>query len=259
MMRHRLSRPLGRYMSTLRQAASFSLLLLLLTNSSRLPSEAAASKGAPADTSTSSILSQSKSGTALVDQLIGQFNNFGSYKFDGSQEAHSGGKVSKATGTFFFKPTNSMRVEVKDYGSKSGSILIRGGDGIKGKGGPAMFGMKMSLQSDSRLLRMPNGLSALDCDLGSLLNRLKKEAAAGCKIIVGNEPINVESLGARVVVIEAQKPDDSATPVVDRVFIDPVKKVPMQWDLFENGKFQSRSKFRNYETNLQIDDSQFKL
>jgi hypothetical protein len=167
--------------------------------------------------------------------------------------------VSKATGTFFYKPTNSMRVEVKDYGSKSGSILIKGANGIKGKGGPAMFGMKMSLDADSRLLRMPNGLSALDCDLGSLLNRLKKEASAGAKIMVGNEPINASSLGTRVIVVEAQKPEDATTPVLDRVFIDPVKKVPVQWDLFENGKFQSRSKFQNYETNLQIDDSQFKL
>ena len=52
---------------------------------------------------------------------------------------------------------------------------------------------------------------------------------------------------------------DSGAKVVDRVFLDPSLKVPMQWDLFENGKFQSRSKFQNYQTNMQLDDSQFTM
>ena len=100
----------------------------------------------------------------------------GCYRFDASQEAVTGNKVLKATGTFYFKPANAMRVEVKEFGSKSGSTLVKSPDGeLKGKGGPSMFGMKMKLQPDSRLLRMPNGLSAVQCDLGSLLKRLEKE------------------------------------------------------------------------------------
>jgi len=244
-------------MSSCRQFASLCLLLFLLSVSQSLTVKAT---GAPSDVTPSSILPDGKNGAPLVEQLVGNVNSLGNYKFDGSQEAQTGNKVLKAVGTFYFRPANSMRVEVKSFGGKSGSILVKNADGaIKGKGGAQMLGMKMSLGPDSRLLRMPNGLSAVECDLASLLKRLKQEAASGCKMVSGNEPMNVESLGTRAIVLESQKADNSGTSVVDRVFIDPVKKLPVQWDLFVNGKFQSRSKFQNYQTNIQIDESQFNL
>ena len=236
---------------------SLCLLLSLLLVSSACPSASAAT---PADTNASSILTPGKNGTALVDQIIGQVNSLGNYKFDASQESYDGKKVLKATGTFYFKPANAMRVEVKDYGSKSGSILVKSPDGnIKGKGGAPMLGIKMSLEPDSRLLRMPNGLSAVECDLGSLLKQFRKRLDSGYKVLIGAEPMKVESLATPAIVLELQKTDDPETPVVARVFIDPVKKLPLQWDMFDKGKFQSRSKFQNYQPNLPLDDSQFKI
>jgi hypothetical protein len=212
------------------------------------------------DASDSTMVSNGKSGTALVDKLIGNVNSLGTYKYEGAQEAQTGKKVLKASGTFYFKPVNAMRVEVKQFGSKSGSLLIRSANGkIVGKGGSQMLGIKLSLAPDSRLLQMPNGLSAFDCDLCSLFGRLKKQAASGCKILQTDQPIQVESLGKPAIVIESQMGSDSGAKVVDRVFLDPSLKVPMQWDLFENGKFQSRSKFQNYQTNMQLDDSQFTM
>ncbi len=212
------------------------------------------------DASDSTMIPNGKNGTALVDKLMKNVNSLGIYKYEGTQEARTGKKVLKASGTFYFKPATSMRVEVKQFGSKSGSILVKSPEGkIKGKGGPSMMGIKMSLGPDSRLLQMPNGLSAFDCDLSSLFGRLKKEAASGCKILSADEPMQVESLGKPAIVIESQTASDSGAQVVDRVFVDPSLKVPIQWDLFENGKFQSRSKFQNYQTNLKLDDSQFTM
>jgi hypothetical protein len=240
-------------MSRRRRLVALSILYILSS-----PTTAVAAS--PADAGASSILPQGKSGTALVDQVIGQVGSLGNYKFEGSQEAHTGNKVLKAKAIFYFRPANSMRVEVQDFGAKSGSILIKAPGGqIKAKGGPRLFGMSMALQPDSRLLKMPNGLSAVECDLGTLLKRIKRQADAGYKVVAGNEPMNVEGLGGGAIVVETVKADGSAGPVADRVFIDPVKKLPLQWDLFENGQLQSRSKFENYQTNLQLDDSQFKI
>ncbi len=206
------------------------------------------------------MLPQGKNATALVDKLIGRVNSLDCYKFDASLEARTGNKTSKASGTFYFKPTNAVRVEVKKYGSKSGSILVRSQDGkIRGKGGPQMMGMKMTLSPDSRLLRMPNGLSAVECDLGSLLKKLRKEAGSGLKLVSTEQPMQIEGLGTRAIVIESQRTDDASDAVVDRVYIDPSQKLPLQWDMFENGKFWSRSKFQNFQSNMHLDDSEFSL
>jgi outer membrane lipoprotein-sorting protein len=212
------------------------------------------------DQSDSTILPNGKSGTALLDKLVGNVNSLGAYKYEGTQEAQNGKKVLKASGTFYFKPTNLMRVEVGEFGSKSGSILVRTSEGkIKAKGGPQMLGIKMSLSPDSRLLQMPNGLSAFDCNLSSLFARLKREEASGAKILSAEQPILLETLGKPTIVMESQIASASGTKVIDRVFLDPSLKLPIQWDQFENGKFQSRSKFQNYQTNMQLDESQFTM
>jgi len=212
------------------------------------------------DQSDSTILPNGKSGAALLDKLIGNVSSLGAYKYEGTQEAQTGKKVLKASGTFYFKPANLMRVEVTQFGSKSGSVLVRTPEGkIKAKGGPQMLGIKMSLTPDSRLLQMPNGLSAFDCNLSSLFARLKKEQAAGAKILSAEQPILLETLGKPTMVIESQMASDSGTKVIDRIFLDPSLKLPIQWDQFENGKFQARSKFQNYQTNIQLDESQFTM
>ncbi len=236
---------------------SLCLMLSLLLAGQAFISKALA---IPEDASDSTMVPKGKSGTALVDKLVGNVSSLGAYKYEANQEAQTGKKVLKASGTFYVKPANSMRVEVKQFGSKSGSILVKSSNGkIVGKAGPQMMGIKMSLGPDSRLLQMPNGLSAFDCDLASLFSRLKKDAALGDKIIQTEQPIQVESLGKPAIVIESQTGSDEGAKIVERVFLDPTLKVPMQWDIFENGKFQSRSKFQNYQTNMQLDNSQFTM
>src|SRR5262249_21858852 len=214
----------------------------------------------PADTSASSILPGGNSGTAVLDDLVKHVDTLGAYKYDASQEAHKGRKVVRASGTFYFKPVRAVRMEVKDYGSKSGCIIVRSPDGkIRGKGGPQMWGIKMTLEPDSRLLRLPNGLNVIESDLASLYNRLQKQAASGCKIVYAHQPIRVKSVGTPVIVLESQEAGGSGAAVLDRVFIDPSRKVPLQWDQFEKGNFLSRSKFNNYQVNARWDDSKFKL
>jgi hypothetical protein len=238
------------------------LASLCLTLSLMLAGQAVSSKdlAPPDDASDTTMVPNGKSGTALLNTLVGNVSSFGTYKYDGTQEARTGKKVLKASGTFIFRPASAMRVEVKQFGSKSGSILVKSPSGkITGKGGPQMLGMKMSLGPDSRLLEMPNGFSAFDCDLASLYGRLKKEVASGCKILAAEQPIQVEGLGKPAIVMESQMTSDDGPKVVDRVFVDPSLKVPMQWDQFEKGTFHARSKFRNYETNMKLDDSEFTL
>jgi outer membrane lipoprotein-sorting protein len=81
----------------------------------------------------------------------------------------------------------------------------------------------------------------------------------GCSIVSSAEPIQVGSLGKPAIVLEAQKTGGSRPTVVDRILIDPKQQLPLEWDMFENGSFQSKSKFNNFQTNIQLDDSKFKL
>jgi hypothetical protein len=192
-----------------------------------------------------------------MDELVRHVKDMGEYKFDGTVNGVKGQKVTKATGTFYYKPQSEVRVEVKDYGSKSGSILVKTKDGkVIGKGGSGMLGMKMNLSPDSRLAMMPNGVSAVQCDLLSLFTRVKREVAPGGKLVTSGEPVKVDSLATPVIILEGQLPGDL---MATRIFIDPSQKLPIQWDLFDNGKFSSRCLFKSYEAKENWDDSEFQL
>ena len=106
---------------------------------------------------------------------------------------------------------------------------------------------------------MPNGLSAVECDLTSMLNRLKKEVGSGGKLVVGTGAVKVDSLGTQVIVLESQLPTGSNVQLVERLFIDPTKKLPVQWDLFNKGQFASRTSFNSFQSKENWDISQFKL
>src|SRR6516225_4395561 len=104
----------------------FLALSLILANGSRLATvEAGDSSAAFQDTSTSTMCSSGKNGASLMDEMVRHVKEMGDYKFDGTVNGVKGQKVTKATGTFYFKPQSEIRVEVKDYGSKSGSILVK--------------------------------------------------------------------------------------------------------------------------------------
>ena len=227
----------------------------ILANGSRL----ATAEAGPAfqDTSTSTMCSGGKNGTPLMDEMVRHVKDMGDYKFDGTVNSVKGEKVVRATGIFYYKPANEIRVEVKDYGSKSGSILVKTKDGkVIGKGGKSMLGMKMTLSPDSRLAMMPNGVSAVQCDLMSLLDRIKREVGSSGKLVTSGEPVKVESLPNPVIILEGQLPGES---MATRIFIDPSQKLPIQWDLFDGGKFSSRCMFKSYEAKENWDDSQFQL
>ncbi len=196
-----------------------------------------------------------------MDKLLSVAAGLGDYQFDATLDTLKGGKVVRTTATFYVKPPTGLRVEVKDYGEKSGSVLIRRLDGsIRAKGGPAMWGIKLNLSPNSRLLVLPNGVSVLASDLASLLGRLKKQSAAGYAMVASPAPLHVQSLNRDVLLLESQLPRAGGGLLTDRVFIDPANYLVLQWDLFdEQGNFMSRSRFDNYQTKAHFDDSQFDI
>jgi outer membrane lipoprotein-sorting protein len=212
------------------------------------------------DTSPSTMLSNGKNGAPVLEEMVRHVNEMGDYKFEGIVAALRGKTVIKAAGVFYYKPHDEIRVEVKDYGSKSGSVLVKRRDGkVVGKAGKQMFGIKLTLTPSSRLLQLPNGVSALESDLMSLFNRVKKEVSSGEKLVSTDQPIKVASVATPVIVLESQASGASGPEVVDRIFIDPSQKLPVQWDLYENGKFLSRCWFSSYQPKEHWDESEFNL
>jgi outer membrane lipoprotein-sorting protein len=114
----------------------------------------------------------------------------------------------------------------------------------------------MSLSEDSRLLALPNGFNVIKSDYISLVTNLRTYLNNGIKTRATASPISVSGFSEKVHVLEVLNQDQS---VKERIFISISHGVPVQWDIFSNGKLFSSVSFTNYKPNQGFRDEIFKL
>jgi outer membrane lipoprotein-sorting protein len=206
------------------------------------------------------LIPEATNGAPLVSALLKSIKEFKSYRFRAAVRALKDGKFKDSAGTFYFKAPNLVRVEVEGHGPKAGSKLIRNASGqIRFKGGPALFGITMTLEPDSRFLRLPSGHLVTECDYASLLQDLSKKIAAGLEVTTSPAAITLNHEPGKAIILEAREPGQSANFVSQRFLIDPKTNVPISWARFKNGKLNATVKFENPRINLDLGDDMFNL
>jgi hypothetical protein len=205
------------------------------------------------------LVSSGHDGKKVLQDVITRVTQLGAYKFEGLLGTIKDRTMKVDSGSFYYMP-KCLRVEVKSGGFKSGAIVVKQKDGaIKAKGGPALFGMKVNLQPDSNMLRLPNGLNIVECDYLSLLKWLQSEIASGQKVYASDSPMNVPGQQQNVIVLETREAGGNDGIVAHRVIIDPKLLVPLEWDIFRQGKFVSAVRFNDFKLCPTMDESFFRL
>jgi hypothetical protein len=64
---------------------------------------------------------------------------------------------------------------------------------------------------------------------------------------------------SRVLVLEIRETGRPDAAVAHRLFIDPQSYVPVEWDIFKEGRFFSTVRFNEFRTVPNIDESLFQL
>ncbi|HEY9772380.1 MAG TPA: hypothetical protein V6C81_01070 [Planktothrix sp.] len=160
-------------------------------------------------------------------------------------------------GNFCFKKIDLIRLTVRSKGLKDGAVVVRSQDGrIRAKGGPKLSYLHMNLNPDSRWLQIPNGFNAIESDIGHLLDRLPEAISAGDKLKVTTEPINVPRLNQKMYVLQVIKPGDT---VSEQLYVSKENDLPVEWDIFRDGKRYSVATFENFKGNVGLDDSIFHI
>lgn len=205
------------------------------------------------------ILTNGNDGSKILEQLKLRVKQLGSYHFDGLLATMKEAKLHLDAGSFFYKPQACLRVEVKGHGFKAGSVLVKKDGVIKAKGGPALLGMKITLEPDSTMLRLPNGFNIVECDFISLFAGLERQIATGQKIYSSESPMQIDSQSNKVLVLETREAGQNPGTISQRILVDPKLLVPVEWDIFKNGKFFSTVRFENFQASPAIDESAFQL
>ncbi len=200
-------------------------------------------------------------GGQMVGKLLDKVQGLTDYQYDCSQVSWRTGKPKEAAAKFYFKKPGMVRIEVVSQDFRNGSIIVRQADGIiKAAGGGLLHAMQMTLDENSRMLRLPNGTSAVKSDFASLISGLQSKLANGAVCKVTKAPVSATTLHGddSVVVIDVfEGPDKNVR--TERLLVNPHSFIPVEWAYFNNGKILSTVAFKNLVTNKGVSDSTFKL
>lgn len=179
---------------------------------------------------------------------------------DSQLETYKPQKTVISAGKIYYKKENRLRLEVKGGGYRDGSLIVRQADGkVRGQGGMLMAFVKMDLDPDSRMLKLPNGLNAARSDLPSLASELTGRLSRGYSCRVTPGPVASEGMDKRLYVLEVFSPDANGGGLSDRIYVEPAGRVPIRWDLYRGGKKFSSAYFNNVRLNSGLSDDLFVL
>lgn len=204
----------------------------------------------------SQLGSEAKDGGPFLDNLYNTSNKLDTYSFHSTLQTYKDKKPKLNDGNVFFRKQHCIRIEVTEPGMKNGSIVVKQPDGIiKGQGGPKMFGFKMTINPDSRMLFTYNGFNILESDFASLYSHIKDLRSSGAKVFVSPTPVSTSCVG-RADIMEIVKPESG---VVERVYVNPQTKIPVEWDIFREGRLFSTLRISNFKDELTLSDDLFQL
>ncbi len=232
------------------------ILLALISIFALATSSLAISSIASPPVGAESLNMQMKDARGYLDQLIESASQLNDYTFDSELLTYKSAKPSQSKGKMFYKKHDLVRVEVTDNSYKAGSVVVRRKDGVvRAQGGINLLYMKMTLQEDSRMLRLPNGYQVLRSDIHSLLSDVKRELAEK-QFSVRVTTTTTQVAGQKAFVVEEVGPQDT---LAKRIYVSADYNVPILWEIYQQGKLFSSVKFQHFQPNVGLQDELFNL
>jgi hypothetical protein len=162
-----------------------------------------------------------------------------------------------------FKQRELLRAEIKSLDYRNGSVVVKQSDGaIRGKGGGTLSLVKMTLQPDSRTLKLPTGFSLAQSDFLSLSSSLKRQVAGGAVATV-SAPVKLAPFKEPVLVlVMREKKGEEAivgSSFVHVVYLSAKTKIPVAWNTYKDGHPNAFVFFDQLDFNKGLSDSLFTL
>lgn len=209
------------------------------------------------DTSTLEKLTKSTASPNFLDSLQSAASELQDYKcfcrlisFKDEQWKDYGGA------TLFYKQRERLRAEIVSSDYRNGSVVVKQQDGkIRGKGGGGLSLLKMTIQPDSRSIKLPTGFSLAESDFLSLYASIKKQIASGSSANI-SAPTSIPAFREQVQILAMRGKDNGLTHVI---YFDPHTKLPLAWNTYSDGHSQAFVFFDPPETNKGLSDELFKL
>lgn len=160
----------------------------------------------------------------------------------------------------YFKQKQLFRAVISSSDYRNGSVVVKQPDGlIRGKGGGTLTFVKMTLQPDSRTIRLPTGYSLVESDFVSLYDSLKSNMNKGVSAFASSAPVSLKPFKEPVMVLLLNSGPQPDSPISEVLYIDPRTKLPLVWNTYKDGEPHAIVMFEEIQPNKGLSDDLFHL
>jgi outer membrane lipoprotein-sorting protein len=200
-------------------------------------------------------------GHALLERMHSAASRVEDYSCDCTLWNFKNKRPSQSDGRFYYKKPEQVRVEAVTRDYRNGSVVVRRDGRIRGMGGGMLRSLKMNLDEDSRVLRLPNGYCVVKTDFPSLFEDVKQSIKNGCLCRATAVPTEVPTAEGRqsLYVFEVYRRTASGEELVHRVLINPQLMLPIEWAVYKNGRIITTNLFKNLSTNKGLSKDLFTI
>ena len=159
----------------------------------------------------------------------------------------------------FFKQKQLFRAVIGSSDYRNGSVVVKEADGaIRGRGGGSLTFVKMTLQPDSRTIKLPTGYSLVESDFVSLYRAVQSSMAKGASAFA-SQPVSLKPFKDPVMVLLLTSGSQADSPISEVVFLDPRTKLPLVWNTYKDGEPHAIVMFEDLKANKGLSDELFHL
>jgi len=199
----------------------------------------------------------SKDGCEFVSGMAESLGKWRDYSCDSDLINYYSNKVTHSGGGFFFKE-NQVRIQIRGGGFRDGTVIVKHKDGsVTGKGGLALGFMKINLDPDSRMLKLPDGDNVVKSDLPSVVEEVVRDLGRGYACRVSTKTTEEAGLSNPVFIVE--ECEKSSGRLLRRIFVDSVSHIPARIHLFRGEVKCSTATFLNVRVNGGLKDDLFNM
>lgn len=161
---------------------------------------------------------------------------------------------------YAYKQKDLFKASIWSCDYRNGSVVARDRSGkIRGRGGGALSLLTMTLEPDSRTLRLPTGYSLAQSDFCSLYDTVKQAMTAGARATTSRAPVAVKAFTDPVVIVALRSGDKPDSQLSEVLYISPANNVPLGWTTFAGGEPDAMVFFERLKPNVGLDDGHFSL
>jgi hypothetical protein len=198
-------------------------------------------------------------GKAFIDSLVAKAAALRDYQCFCQMMSLKNNKWRDFGGAnLYYKQREQLRAEVVSSDYRNGSVIVKQADGkIRGKGGGGLAGLvKITMQPDSRAIKLPTGFSLVNSDFLSLYSALKQQCQTGGTEASISAKTNLSAFKEPVQVLSIKKKGEGLLHVI---YLNPETKIPILWNTYTNGQSNAIAQFDKLDINKGLSDDLFQL